>query len=203
MYLLFVDESGRPDERMFAVGGIAVRADEWHLLHVRWRAALEAHGWPVDRELKWHGTRTGEVPPALANAVFDALAGAPITCFAVLLRPLAARQRRPDLFATDDDVCANALRFLGERYQRFLARHDAYGVIVLDSRRDGRSRSGSLSRAVGPHLARATWPEPDECVRRLQLAATRTPASCVRDAGRSAPSSTTFSAPVLAASMKV
>ena len=28
MYLLFVDESGRPDDRAFAVGGVAVRADD-------------------------------------------------------------------------------------------------------------------------------------------------------------------------------
>jgi len=35
MYLLFVDESGKPDERAFAVGGVAVRADEWGLLRDR------------------------------------------------------------------------------------------------------------------------------------------------------------------------
>lgn len=136
VYLLFVDESGKPDERVFGVGGVAVRADEWHVLRERWQAALNAYAWPADREVKWHATRTGEVPPALADAVFDALAQAPITCFAVLIRPLAARQRRPDLFATDNDVYANALMYLAERYQRFLARHDAYGVIVLDSRRE-------------------------------------------------------------------
>src|ERR1700723_2667761 len=126
MYLLFVDESGKPDERTFAVGGVAVRADEWHMLCAHWLSALQAHSWPADKEVEWHGTRTGEVPPALADAVFDALVAAPITCFTVVLRPLAARQRRPDLFATDDDVYANGLMYLAERYQRFLARQDAY-----------------------------------------------------------------------------
>jgi hypothetical protein len=158
VYLLFVDESGKPDERTFAVGGVAVRADEWHVLRERWRSALLAHAWPSDKELKWHGTRTGEVPPALADAVFEALAASPITCFTVVLRPLAARQRRPDLFATADDVYANALMYLAERYQRFLARQDAYGVIVLDSRRedlDGRLRRffEGLQRNGTPYVA--------------------------------------------------
>jgi len=134
MYLLFVDESGKPDERAFAVGGVAVRADEWGLLRDSWLAALETHAWPPDKELKWHGTRTGEVPPALADDVFAAIADSPITCFAVILKPLAAKQRRPDLFGSPEDVYAQGLMWLAERYQRFLSRQDAYGAIVLDSR---------------------------------------------------------------------
>jgi len=134
MYLLFVDESGKPDERAFAVGGVAVRADEWGLLRDSWLAALAAHAWPPDKELKWHGTRTGEVPPALADDVFAAIADSPITCFAVILKPLAAKQRRPDLFGSPEDVYAQGLMWLAERYQRFLSRQDAYGAIVLDSR---------------------------------------------------------------------
>jgi len=134
VYLLFVDESGRPDERAFAVGGIAVRADEWALLRDLWFAALDSAGWPRDLEAKWHGIRTGTVPPALADALFAALAQAPVVCFVVVLKPLAAKQRRPDLFATPEDVYANALMWLAERYQRFLARNDAYGSVVLDSR---------------------------------------------------------------------
>ena len=136
MYLLFVDESGKPEERMFAVGGVAIRADEWGILRDRWLAAMQAHNWPLDKEIKWHGTRTGEVPPALADDVFAAIAGSPITCFAVVVKPLAAKQRRPDLFGTPEDVYSQSLMWLAERYQRFLARNDAYGVIVLDSRRE-------------------------------------------------------------------
>jgi hypothetical protein len=136
MYLLFVDESGRPDERAFAIGGIAVRADEWGLLRDRWLAALDAHGWPHDKEIKWHATRTGAVPPSLADHIFAALAASPITCFTVIIRPLAAKQRRRDLFRTAEDVYAQSLMWLAERYQRFLARGDSYGVVVVDSRRD-------------------------------------------------------------------
>jgi len=50
-----------------------------------------------------------------------ALAGAPLICYVVLLRPLAGRQSHPQFFATDDDTYATALMFLAERYQRFLA----------------------------------------------------------------------------------
>lgn len=134
VYLLFVDETGKPDERTFAVGGVAVRMDQWHLLRGRWQDALDRHSWPADREIKWHGTRTGEVPPALADDIFAAISGSPITCFMVIIKPLAAKKRRPDLFATPDDVYAEALMWLAERYQRFLARHDSFGSIVVDSR---------------------------------------------------------------------
>lgn len=136
MYLLFVDESGKPDERTFAVGGVAVRADEWGLLRDRWLAALDAHVWPHEKEIKWHSIRTGIIPPALADELYAALSDSPITCFVVILKPLAAKQRRPDLFATPEDTYAQALMWLAERYQRFLAHHDTYGAIVIDSRQD-------------------------------------------------------------------
>ena len=63
MYLLFLDESGKPGDKSFALGGIAVRADAGSSFDERWHAALEAHGWPLDKEAKWHGIRSGEVPP--------------------------------------------------------------------------------------------------------------------------------------------
>jgi hypothetical protein len=103
MHILFLDESGKPSDRAFAVGGIAVAADCWIELRQRWQAALAAHGWPVDREAKWHGIRTGEVPPALADKLFAAVSGAPITCFVVVLRPLAGRKQNDVLFATDEE----------------------------------------------------------------------------------------------------
>jgi len=135
VHLLFLDESGKPEERTFAVGGVAVRADDWHVLRERFRGALTAHGWPLDKELKWHGTRTGEVAPAIADAAFEALADAPISCFVVILRPLAGRKSNPGFFDTPDDTYATGLTFLSERFQRHLLRQDSYGVIVLDSRR--------------------------------------------------------------------
>src|SRR5256885_6213738 len=70
VHLLFVDESGRPEDKTFAVGGIVVRADEWSVVRDRWQQALAEHDWPPDKEIKWHGTPTGEVPPALADSVF-------------------------------------------------------------------------------------------------------------------------------------
>lgn len=135
VHLLFLDESGKPDEKTFAVGGMCVEAGEWDVLRQRWQAALSAHSWPDDREVKWHGTRTGEVPPALADDVFAALAGAPIWCYVVLLRALAGKSSHPGFFSDDDETYATALMFLAERFQRFLSREDSHGVIVLDSRR--------------------------------------------------------------------
>jgi hypothetical protein len=135
VHLLFLDESGAPDEPTFAVGGVAIAAPNWQRLRARWEAALGAHGWPLDKEVKWHGTRTGEVPPDLADAVYAELAAAPMTCFVTILRPLAGRQAYPDFFASDEDTYATALTFLAERFQRFLAREDSHGVIILDSRR--------------------------------------------------------------------
>jgi Protein of unknown function (DUF3800) len=135
MHILFLDESGTPSDRTFAVGGVAVPADEWSKLRAAWTYALAKHRWPIDREAKWHGVRTGGVPPALADDLFGALADAPITCFVVVLRPLAGRKQRDDLFATDEDTYATALTFLAERFQRFLADRDSHGIMVIDSRR--------------------------------------------------------------------
>jgi uncharacterized protein DUF3800 len=143
VHLLFVDESGGPEDKTFAVGGVVIEAGSWGVVRDRWQRALEEHKWPPDRELKWHGTRTGEVPPAVADSAFDAISGVPLTCYVVLLRPLAGRQSHPEFFATDEDTYATALMFLAERYQRFLSRADSHGVIVLDSRRpevDDRTR---------------------------------------------------------------
>jgi hypothetical protein len=45
MHLLFLDESGRPDQDrgLFALGGIAVRDREWPDLKERWQDTLRAH----------------------------------------------------------------------------------------------------------------------------------------------------------------
>ena len=65
MHLLFLDESGQLSQRrFFALGGVAVRDRDWHTLRDLWQETLAAHAWPADRELKWHGIRTGEVPPS-------------------------------------------------------------------------------------------------------------------------------------------
>lgn len=134
MHILFLDESGRPGDPVFAVGGVAIRADRWHELRELWLAALEAERWPTDREIKWHGTQTGEVPPALADRIFDAIAGAPLACYVAYLRPLAGREGSPELFGDDERTYRTALTFLAERFERMLVREDSYGVIVLDSR---------------------------------------------------------------------
>lgn len=134
MHLLFLDESGKPSGRTFAVGGVAIRADEWGPLHAAWATALGAAGWPPDKEIKWHGTRSGEVPPNLADALYSVLGSAPIRCFVVVLRPLAGREAHPQFFKSDDETYATALTFLAERFHRYLARDDSHGVIVLDSR---------------------------------------------------------------------
>lgn len=135
MHLLFLDESGKPSDRMFALGGVAIRASEWDGVRRGWDATLAQAGWPLDKELKWSGTRSGEVPPDTADAIYASLAEAPITCFVTVLKPLAGRKSHPDLFADDEDTYSTALTFIAERFQRFLTREDSYGVIVLDSRR--------------------------------------------------------------------
>jgi hypothetical protein len=135
LHILFLDESGKPGDRAFAVGGVAIAADRWTELRQLWEAALADHRWPTDREAKWHGIRTGDVPPALADGLFRAIGGAPVTCFVVVLRPLAGRKQNDALFASDEDTYATALTFLAERFQRFLADRDSHGIMVIDSRR--------------------------------------------------------------------
>jgi hypothetical protein len=136
MHLLFLDESGKPGDTAFALGGIAVRADRWPDLRDLWEKAQDDEGWPHDKEAKWHGIQTGEVPPALADRLFGALSDAPITCYTVVLRPLAGRQMdgMERFFVDDEATYTTALTFLAERYQKFLSEQDSYGVIVLDSR---------------------------------------------------------------------
>ena len=139
MHLLFLDESGQLDQkRLFALGGIAVRDDDWPALRELWQQTLRDHKWPLDRELKWHGIRTGEVPPALADAVFATLARAPITCYVVLLDLQAGPEAFPpaefDYFRSTEDSYATALMFLAERFHHLLDAADDLGVIVVDSR---------------------------------------------------------------------
>lgn len=132
MYLLFLDESGRPEDEVFALGGFAVAAADWHVLRERWDGCLESSGWPSDRELKWSGTASGEVPPAVADAAYACLPTLPIECFVTVLYPTVGGHE--DFFGSDEDTYSTALMFVAERYQRFLDHNDAYGVIVLDSR---------------------------------------------------------------------
>ena len=108
MQFLFVDESGKPSDRKFAIGGVAVHAHQWTMFRERWQAMLARHRWPAGDEIKWHLIRTGLIPPAMADDIYAELARSEITCFVVVLRPLAARRDRPDLFATDEDVYQQA-----------------------------------------------------------------------------------------------
>jgi hypothetical protein len=72
VHLLFLVESGRLDQRaLFALGGIALRDHDWRTLRTAWQETLSGGGWPLDREVKWHGIRRGDVPPPLGDAVFD------------------------------------------------------------------------------------------------------------------------------------
>ncbi len=97
-------------------------------------ATLAEHGWPPEREVKWHGIRTGEVPPALADAVVATLAHAPLTCYVTLLDQELGLEVEPDFFTTEEDTYATGLMFLAERFQFLLAAEDDVGMIVVDSR---------------------------------------------------------------------
>jgi len=137
--LLFLDESGKPDQGgLFALGGVAIRDADWPELRDLWQATLREHRWPLDRELKWHGIRKGEVPPALADAVFEALATAPFTAYVAVMDLDRGPQEFPPAehgyFRSPEDVYATALMFLAERFQHLLAEEDDQGIIVVDSR---------------------------------------------------------------------
>jgi hypothetical protein len=135
MHLLFLDESGQLSEwRFFALGGVAIRDREWHALRDLWQATLARHSWPTDREVKWHGIRTGEVPPALADAIVDALAAAPVRCYVTLLDIELGTTDSPEFFASEEDTYATGLMFLAERFQLLLEAVDDVGMIVVDSR---------------------------------------------------------------------
>jgi hypothetical protein len=135
MHLLFLDESGKIDQGgLFALGGIAVRDTDWPELRRVWQETLAATGWPLDREVKWHGIRNGEVPPALADAVFAALAAAPFTAYVTLLDLELGAEREPDFFRSPEDVYATGLIFLAERFHHLLDAEDDLGLIVVDSR---------------------------------------------------------------------
>ena len=162
MHLLFLDESGQPDRGgLFALGGIVVADVDWPELRDIWQGTLRAASWPLDREVKWHGIRKGEVPPALGDAVFDALAHAPISCYVAVMD----LDRGPDAFPpaefayfrSPEDVYATALMFLAERFQHLLAAEDDLGLIVVDSRfreHDTRLRRffGDLTEEGTPYM---------------------------------------------------
>ena len=158
MHLLFLDESGRLEQdTMFALGGIAVRDSEWPALRKLWHETLSAHGWPLDKEIKWHGIRKGEVPVALADAVFAALAAAPFTCYVVLLDLPLGREQFPELVGTPESAYGTSLMFLAERFQHLLVERDDLGLIVIDSRfreQDSRLRRffGDLQEEGTPYM---------------------------------------------------
>ena len=135
MHLLFLDESGQlSQKRLFAIGGVVVRDGDWHTLRNAWQETLAAHAWPADREVKWHGIRTGEVPPALADAVISTMASSPIRCYVTLLDMELGSEVAPDFFTTDEETYATGLMFLAERFQLVLQDADDVGLIVVDSR---------------------------------------------------------------------
>jgi hypothetical protein len=135
VHLLFLDESGQIDQGgLFALGGIAIRDSDWPELRRSWQATLANASWPLDKEIKWHGVRKGEVPPALADAIFAMLARAPFTAYVTLLDIELGKEREPDFFRTQEDTYATGLMFLAERFHHLLDAEDDLGLIVVDSR---------------------------------------------------------------------
>lgn len=137
MYLLFLDESGLPDEDIFAMGGVAVRADEWAELKSRWASCLENHGWPEDKEIKWADVGKS-MPPDLCESVYECIAAMPVIAFSTVLYTSigAGTGQYDEFFASPEKTYSTAVKFIAERYQRFLKHQDSHGVIVLDSRWD-------------------------------------------------------------------
>lgn len=136
MYLLFLDESGTPDDGVFALGGIAVRADRWRDVKERWEDCLARANWPRENELKWSGTLNGQVPPDTADAIYECLASLPVHALVTVLYPGTGDEEvKRKFFADPDATYSTGLTFIAERYQRFLSHNRAWGTIVLDSRR--------------------------------------------------------------------
>lgn len=138
MYLLFLDESGIPaEDGIFALGGVAIRADRWAEVKQRFDACLGEAGWPEDREYKWSEiVGGGGVAESASYPVYDCLGSLPIDCLVtVLYTDGDDPEFRKRYFADAETIYRTALTFVAERFQRFLAHHDSHGVIVLDSRR--------------------------------------------------------------------
>ena len=86
MHLLFLDESGQLAERkFFALGGIALRDSDWPFCATSGSRRLPRTAGRRTARSSGTAIRTGEVPPALADAVVAALARAPVTCYVTLL----------------------------------------------------------------------------------------------------------------------
>ena len=162
MQLLFLDESGRiAEDGLFALGGIVVADTDWHSLRDRWQETLSVASWPLEREIKWHGIRTGAVPPPLADAVIATIAAAPLTSYVALLDLKLGPEMFPpsthEFFRSADDVYGTALMFLAERFQHLLEAQDDVGIIVIDSRfreEDSRLRRfyGELTQDGTPYM---------------------------------------------------
>ena len=151
---MFLDESGRiGEDALFALGGVTVHERDWHRLRDVWLAPLQEHGWPLDREVKWHTIRTGAVPPALADAVVDALARSPVTAYVTLL-DLESGAELPEFFGTPEQTYGTALMFVSERFHHLLAAEDELGMIFGDSRH--REEDLSLRRYFGTLTAEGT-----------------------------------------------
>ena len=145
--LLFLDESGRiGQDGLFALGGVAVRAEDWAALRECWLAPLAAHGWDPANEVKWHGIKSGYVPPALADAVVDALSRAPFTAYVTLL-DLERGKDVPGFFDSPEQTYGTALMFVSERFHHLLDAEDDLGLVIADSRH--REDDMSLRRYFG------------------------------------------------------
>jgi hypothetical protein len=135
MRLLFLDESGRLDHPgWFGLGGIVISDKHWPAVRERWQSALRTQGWPSAKELKWHGIRTGDVPPAVGDAAYAAIASMPVQIFVVLLDTRRGLAAEPEFFRSPEAAYSTALMFVAERFQMLLQDCDDYGLIVLDSR---------------------------------------------------------------------
>ncbi|MCB0863156.1 MAG: DUF3800 domain-containing protein [Solirubrobacterales bacterium] len=137
MYLLFLDESGIPGaDGIFALGGAAIRADQWAEVKERFAACLDGAGWPAGKEFKWSEINSSTDAESASYPVYECLSKLPVHCLAtVLYTDGDDPEFREKFFADPDTIYRTALTFVAERFQLFLANRNSYGVIVLDSRR--------------------------------------------------------------------
>jgi hypothetical protein len=57
------------------------------------------------------------VPPALADAVVEMVARAPVSCYVALLDIELGLTMEPQFFESDEETYATGLMFLAERFQ--------------------------------------------------------------------------------------
>jgi hypothetical protein len=150
LYFLYVDESGKsglddPQQPFFVLGGLAMHESIWAVMESDLNARIDAlvppprpHRWELHMAdmaygKGWFKGMSRDTREALCEAVLDTIdAHEPTFIFVAIDKAkLKLRYPRPD---APEDL---AYRFIIERFDNYLARRDAIGLIVSDDQKGG------------------------------------------------------------------